>query len=77
MEYKAFWITDDKGMEAAHCCISVSLKDYAKFSRLYLQRGRWNDVQIVPESWVMDSVTPDAPHLMPGANNPNSTSTFG
>jgi hypothetical protein len=77
MEQQAFWITDDTGMEAALCCMSVSLKDYAKFARLYLHRGRWNGLQIIPESWVMDSITPDAPHLMPGANNPNSSSTFG
>ncbi len=77
MEQPAFWVTDNTGMEAALCCLSVSLRDYAKFARLYLHKGRWNGVQLVPESWVIDSVTPDAQHLMPGADNANSSSTFG
>jgi len=29
--------------------------DMLKFGRLYLQKGKWNDVQIISESWVSNS----------------------
>lgn len=32
--------------------LQLSARDLALFGRLYLQRGRWNDLQIVPEDWV-------------------------
>jgi CubicO group peptidase (beta-lactamase class C family) len=35
--------------------IELSARDMAKFGRLFLQRGRWNGTQIVPESWVKES----------------------
>ena len=33
---------------------------------LYLNNGKWGNEQVVPAAWVKASVTPDAPHLMPG-----------
>ncbi len=76
MEYPAYFITDDSGMELALGGLNVSLRDYAKLGQLYLNNGRWGDQQIVPEQWVRDSVTPDAPHLLPG-DNPLSDSVWG
>ena len=32
-------------------------------------RSPLDGVQLVPEKWTKDSVTPDAPHLLPGRNN--------
>jgi CubicO group peptidase (beta-lactamase class C family) len=77
MEYQAFWLEDDEGMELALGGLNVSLRDYAKLGWLYLNKGKWGDAQIVPEQWVIDSITPDAPHVMPGKNNPASSSSFG
>lgn len=77
MEYQAFWLRDDAGMELALGGLNVSLRDYAKLGWLYLNKGKWNDKQIVPRQWVIDSTTPDAPHLMPGINNPASSSSYG
>ncbi len=57
-------------------CLNASLRDFARFGRLYLHRGNWNGRQIVPEAWVAASITPDAPHLMPGPN-PNSSNDLG
>ena len=66
MEGDAFWVTDDEGVEFAAGGLSATLRDFAKLGRLYLNGGRWNGVQVVPADWVRASVTPDAPHLLPG-----------
>lgn len=66
MESDATWQIDSTGMEAAFMGLNVVLRDYARFGRLYLHRGNWNGTQLVPEQWVKASITPDAPHLMPG-----------
>ena len=58
MEYDASWSIDSKkhGTEKAFCCINARARDFARFGRLYLQRGNWNGVQVVPEQWVSESV---------------------
>lgn len=66
MESDAYWLIDSSGMEAAFGGLNVTLRDYARFGRLYLKNGNWNGKQIIPETWCKASVTPDAPHLMPG-----------
>lgn len=66
MERDAYWITDDDGMEMAAGGLQVTARDYAKFGQLYLEGGKWRGSQVVPAEWVHDSVTPDAPHVMPG-----------
>ncbi|MCP4122983.1 MAG: serine hydrolase [Bacteroidetes bacterium] len=76
MEFDAQWIIDDKGMELALGGLNVTLRDYAKLGLLYQHNGNWNGTQIVPEEWIRQSVTPDAPHLMAGPNE-LSTSDFG
>lgn len=68
MQDDAYWITDDAGMEMAAGGLQVTARDYAKLGQLYLQNGSWNGKQIVPAQWVHDSVTPDAPHVMPGVD---------
>lgn len=82
MEDAAYWLADDTGMELALGGLNVSLRDYAKFAWLYLHQGRWLNArgqlqQLVAKQWVIDSVTPDAPHIMPGENNPQSNSSYG
>lgn len=77
MEYPAYWLTDDDGMELALGGLNVTLRDYAKFGWLYANKGRWLGQQLVPQQWVIDSVTPDAAHLYPGKDNPASSSSYG
>jgi len=36
----------------------MSARDVARFGLLYLERGRWNDRQIIPEAWVRESTQP-------------------
>lgn len=39
MEQDAFWMTDPSGHEVAGCCLSVSLRDYARMGQLALEGG--------------------------------------
>lgn len=73
----AYWNVDGAGMEVAIGGLSMSLRDLAKIGQLYLQRGRWNGEQLIPESWVLESTTPSKPYQMPGRDNPLSEKPFG
>jgi len=77
-EHDANWMTDPGGMEMAFGGLNATVRDYARFGQLYLDLGRnFKGEQLVPEAWVKASVTPDAPHLMPGRDNPNSDWPMG
>ena len=67
-EYEGFWVVDSNDMELAFAGFNATARDYAKLGELYRLKGKLNDKQIVPEAWVVNSVTPDEPHLMPGIN---------
>ena len=62
MEYDATWNVDGKKTMTAKafCCINARARDFAKFGRLYLNKGNWNGQQVVPESWVEASTTFDS-----------------
>ncbi len=77
MEHDAYWMLDSTGMEVALGGLNASLRDYARFGLLYLNEGRWQGRQIVPRQWVRDSTSPGAPHLVPGKDNPASSSPWG
>lgn len=77
-EYDAEWLTDPKKTEMAFGGLNATLRDYARFGLLYLNQGRnFKGEQLVPKNWVKVSVTPDAPHLMPGRDNPGSDWPMG
>ena len=75
-EFGAYWLIDDSGMEMALGGLNACLRDFAKVGMLYLHEGNWQGQQLVPSSWIKASVTPDAPHLMPGLRD-NSAHLFG
>lgn len=68
MESDAYWLVDSTGMEMAFGGLNIVLRDYARFGQLFLNNGVYDGQQIIPKKWIEDSVTPDAPHLMPGEN---------
>ncbi|UCC71483.1 MAG: serine hydrolase [Gemmatimonadota bacterium] len=41
--------------------LSLRPRDMAKFGQLYLNGGRWGDVQVVSEGWVTESIQQQAP----------------
>ncbi|MDG2347560.1 MAG: serine hydrolase [SAR86 cluster bacterium] len=76
MENDAYYMVDDTGMEWALGGLNATLRDYAKFGLLYLNKGAWNGKQIVPEDWVNTSHSLKEPHLQPG-DNELSSNTWG
>lgn len=77
MEFDAYFMVDGEQMELAMGGLNMALRDMVRMGRLYLHKGNWNGVQLVPADWVTASITPSAPHVMPGRDNPNSTNPFG
>ena len=62
----------DDGMPAA------AVRDMLRFGQMYLDGGRnLAGEQIVSEQWTRVSTIPDQPHLMPGGDNPSSSSHHG
>jgi CubicO group peptidase (beta-lactamase class C family) len=61
METPASWSIDKKkdGLEKTFCCINATAVDFAKFGRLYLNKGNWNGQQLVPAPWVEASTKLD------------------
>ena len=72
MEDSAYFILDDVGDELALGGLNATLRDYAKFGLLYLQKGRWEDKQILSEQWIIDSHKTDGDHLVPGERDTSS-----
>ena len=66
MEAPASWSLDNDGensMEKAFCCLQARPIDFAKFGRLYLNKGNWEGKQIVPADWVEYSTHSDPNNL--------------
>lgn len=54
------WSVDEKNqLEKSFCCIGATALDYAKFGRLYLNKGVWDGQQIISESWYNKSISRD------------------
>lgn len=60
MECDASLNTDSKNGNQVKCYTGLNARsiDYAKFGRLYLNKGNWNGQQIIPEEWVLATITP-------------------
>jgi len=61
MEYPASWSLDSKqdGFEKMESGLNARAIDFAKFGRLFLERGNWNGRQIISARWVTQSTAPD------------------
>lgn len=66
-EQDAYW-TLSNGTELAMGGLSVSLRDYARFARLYLNGGSFRGEQILTKEWVRDSMDVSVAYSRPGAN---------
>lgn len=58
-ENDALWQIDDPGgIEKAYCCIASNARDFARFGKLYKQKGNWNGQQILDTAFVEKCTTP-------------------
>jgi CubicO group peptidase (beta-lactamase class C family) len=46
------WETSPQGISVGGSGLSVRTEDIARFGQLYLQKGRWQGEQLVPEAWI-------------------------
>ena len=53
-ENSALWQIDSEeyGMEKAYCCIAGTARDFARFGKLFINKGKWNDEMILDPSYV-------------------------
>jgi CubicO group peptidase (beta-lactamase class C family) len=58
MEQDAVWMVDASGkQERGGCCISMTLRDYARVGQFILDGGKAQGRQVVPSSWVAQATT--------------------
>jgi len=62
MQQDAFWMIDPSGHEISGCCLSVSLRDYARMGQFVLEGGKG----AVPAGWFAESTSPHADIGEPG-----------
>lgn len=54
------WSVDERRqLEKTFCCLGATALDYAKFGRLYLNKGLWEGQRIFSESWFQKSIRRD------------------
>jgi CubicO group peptidase (beta-lactamase class C family) len=73
MESDASWGRDATGQNITYCCVSATLRDWARFGMMLAYDGRWNGQQIVPREWVLQatSVAPGDGFLGSGQGQPD------
>ncbi len=52
---KVNWWKDQQGHSTAGWGLHLSSFDIAKIGYLFLRKGRWQDKQVIPEQWVIES----------------------
>jgi CubicO group peptidase (beta-lactamase class C family) len=63
----ADWETDPQGITVGGWGLRVKTEDMAKLGQLYLQQGKWNGKQLLPEAWIAKAtsavIVDSAPYL--------------
>ena len=72
-EKDAIYLTDSTGEPLVLGGLNLISRDYARLGLLYRDFGVIDGVQIIPAQWIENSITPDAPHLMPGERDNSDT----
>ncbi len=63
MKSAPYYLTDGEGVAFVLGGLNVTTRDYARFGQMFMDGGRWNGQQIVPEDWVNLSTRATAPTL--------------
>ena len=69
-EHDAFWSLDKElGDEKAFCCMYATARDYARLGQLLLNKGCFNNEQIIPAWFYYEMVTPQKLNTEDGIPN--------
>ena len=66
MEQDAVWMLDSSGHEFGGCCISATLRDYARFGQFISEGGKLHGQSILPAGWLAQATTKQADIGAPG-----------
>jgi len=61
MEQDAIWVVDKAGIERGGCCMSATLRDYARIGMFMLGGGEIDGKKILPDGWVEDATSNHVP----------------
>lgn len=56
------WASSPEGFSMAGGGLKVRTEDIAKLGQLYLQKGKWNGKQLIPEKWVEQATSKQVPN---------------
>ncbi len=51
------WMEDGAGINVGGWGLSVKTEDLAKLGQFYLQKGKWNGKQLLPEAWIEEATS--------------------
>ncbi len=54
------WIKDPGGITTGGWGLTITPRDMARFGFLYLNRGRWDGMQVIPDAWIEESTRQNA-----------------
>lgn len=60
-EQDAVWIIDRAGEELGGCCISMTLRDYARFGLFFMHGGHADGADVLPPGWVKAASSKQTP----------------
>jgi CubicO group peptidase (beta-lactamase class C family) len=72
MEQDAIWMLDKAGFERGGCCMSMTLRDYARIGLFMLGGGKIGDKDILPPGWTDEATS----NQLPKSNTKNSYGYF-
>jgi CubicO group peptidase (beta-lactamase class C family) len=64
------WEVDPRGISTGGWGLRLKTEDMAKFGQLFLQKGKWDGKQLLPEAWIEEATTkkidqePDTPQAV-------------
>lgn len=54
-KYVNGWVIDPKGVNTSGWGLTLTARDIAKIGKLYLNKGKWNNKQVISSEWVAES----------------------
>jgi CubicO group peptidase (beta-lactamase class C family) len=70
------WETGPRGVNIGGSGLHIKTEDIARFGQMYLQKGRWNGQDIVPEAWVAEATSAHSDNSNT-QTNPDWTAGYG